>query len=213
MTAVMETVRTERLALLDLLATLDEAQWATPSLCAGWTVQDVAAHLAWASALSPAGMVAGLARARFSPNRFAFDSARSWATRGVPAILAQLRRNAERGAKPLGMPATAALVDAVVHSLDVRRPLGRPRPLSADAFEPAADFCVRPPWPAATLLGGGPAARIEGVRLVADGTGWSHGAGPEVGATPEVVLLLLTGRPVAREELHGLGAPTVRARL
>ena len=36
----------ERLRLADVLGDLDEGQWLSPSLCAGWTVRDVAAHLA-----------------------------------------------------------------------------------------------------------------------------------------------------------------------
>ncbi len=44
----------ERLALIDFLETLAPEEWATPSPCGAWTVQDVAAHLAWA----PSGSVA-----------------------------------------------------------------------------------------------------------------------------------------------------------
>ena len=46
-------LRTERLALVELLSTFGPEQWATPSLCGGWTVQDVAAHLAWTPAMPP----------------------------------------------------------------------------------------------------------------------------------------------------------------
>ena len=50
--------RSEREGLLAFLVTLTPEQGATPSLCDGWTVQGVAAHLAFASApppLAPAG--------------------------------------------------------------------------------------------------------------------------------------------------------------
>ena len=33
--------------LADSLATLTDAQWETESLCAGWSVKDAVAHLAW----------------------------------------------------------------------------------------------------------------------------------------------------------------------
>jgi uncharacterized protein (TIGR03083 family) len=36
----------QRARLADLLATFDDEQWAAPSRCEGWTVQDVIAHLA-----------------------------------------------------------------------------------------------------------------------------------------------------------------------
>jgi uncharacterized protein (TIGR03083 family) len=48
MDAVWALIRSERHALVDYLETLTPAEWSTPSLCQGWTVQDVAAHLAWA---------------------------------------------------------------------------------------------------------------------------------------------------------------------
>lgn len=61
-------LRAARLPLVDLLASLDEAEWATPSLCEGWTVQEVAAHPAWASVDPPLATVAGFLRARMDVN-------------------------------------------------------------------------------------------------------------------------------------------------
>jgi uncharacterized protein (TIGR03083 family) len=43
---VGELTATERLAFVDLLEGLTPEQWATPSLCSAWTVQEVAAHVA-----------------------------------------------------------------------------------------------------------------------------------------------------------------------
>ncbi len=57
-------IRTEREALIDLLLTLDDEQWETASLCEGWKVIDVAAHLAWAPVLDPVDMAASFVRAR-----------------------------------------------------------------------------------------------------------------------------------------------------
>src|SRR4051812_49336691 len=37
----------QRRGLADLLDELSEAEWETPSLCAGWRVRDVAAHVPW----------------------------------------------------------------------------------------------------------------------------------------------------------------------
>lgn len=48
-------MRSERRGLAELLASLTDEQWETPSLCAGWRVRDVAAHLA----LVPLTMLAG----------------------------------------------------------------------------------------------------------------------------------------------------------
>ena len=42
---VWRAIDAERISLADLLDSLGEREWETPSLCAGWRVRDVAAHL------------------------------------------------------------------------------------------------------------------------------------------------------------------------
>ena len=53
MTVFAATARARR-SVADLLDGLDDAQLATPSLCAGWSVRDVAGHLA-AAVTTPTG--------------------------------------------------------------------------------------------------------------------------------------------------------------
>jgi len=213
MDEMSENIRSERLALIDLLETLTTDEWATPSLCKGWTVQDVAAHIAWAPAAGIGETVVGLTRSGFRINKFIADSARRWSRRGPEAILGQLRANAATGAKSIGLPQVAALTDAIVHGLDIRRPLHRERPISLRAFTPVADYLVGTRWPGSTVVGGSARRRIEGVSLVADDIGWTHGGGPEVHATAEALMLVLAGRPVGEGELSGPGADLLRARL
>jgi len=213
MDGVSETTRSERLELVDLLETLTPQEWETPSLCTGWTVQDVAAHIAWAPVAGPGESVIGMARSGFRLNTFIADSARRWSRRGPAAIIGQLRTNAATGALPMGMPPLAGLTDAIVHGLDIRRPLHREHPLPPSAFRPVATFFLATRWPATAVVGGSARRRIDGVRLVADDVGWSHGDGPEVHGSPEAVMLVLAGRPVGPDELSGPGAETLRARL
>ena len=51
---IWEMIAHQRRHLADLLDNLDETQWRTPSLCADWTVREVAGHLitpfAWGTA-------------------------------------------------------------------------------------------------------------------------------------------------------------------
>ena len=213
MTALADTIRTEREALVGFLETLDAEQWATPSLCAGWRVQDVAGHLAWASGAGGRELLGDLLRARARPNRVIGDTAVRWSRRGPDVLVEELRRAAASGAKPPGMPAMAVLVDAVVHGIDVRRPLGSSRPVPPAAFGPVADFCAGARFPSSMLLGGPARRRVAGVRLVAEDQDWAHGEGPEVQASGEAVLLVLAGRPVGADELRGPGAATLAARL
>jgi hypothetical protein len=62
-------IHAERAALVDDLAVLDPAQWATPSLCDGWDVHDVVAHLAATAALSLSGFAKECLLAGFSSGR------------------------------------------------------------------------------------------------------------------------------------------------
>ena len=105
------------------------------------------------------------------------------------------------------------LFGAVVHALNVPRPLGDPPPLPGEAFGPAATFCAKTRWPASLMLGGASRKRIAGVRLVAEDQDWSHGEGPEVRGSGEAMLLLVSGRPVDPGELRGDGAPLILDRL
>jgi uncharacterized protein (TIGR03083 family) len=200
-----EMLRAERGELIALLETLTAEQWATPSLCEGWSVQEVAAHLTAATNVTPVHTLMGTARAGFRVNGFIHDNAVRFARRGTDEILDGLRRDARTGAKPFGVPPQAPLVDALVHGLDIRRPLGRDRPVPPDAFVDVADWAAGMRFPGTVMVGGTPRHRRAGVTLVADDADWRHGSGPEVTGSCAALLLVLTGRPVREGELSGPG--------
>lgn len=54
-------VAAEFVALADLLGSATEAQWDTPSLCAGWRVREVIAHMTMATPVSTSRMWCKLA--------------------------------------------------------------------------------------------------------------------------------------------------------
>lgn len=87
------------------------------------------------------------------------------------------------------------------------------REIPPAAFVPTADWQAGVRWPMTVPVGGSVRRRIAGVRLVADDLDWSHGHGPEVHASPEALLLVLTGRRVGRDELGGAGAARLREQL
>jgi uncharacterized protein (TIGR03083 family) len=197
MTELKDLVRTERLAFIDLLKSLTEDQWRTPSLCSAWTVEHVAAHLAWAPVAGPLEMGPAALRAGFRTNRLIADSAVRWTARGRPAIFDQLRKNVESDAKPFGMPPVAALTDAVVHGLDVRVPLGLHRDVDPEAFRLIADWSVTSRWPMTVPVGGNVRKRLRGTRLVAIDADWAWGEGAEVREPGDMILLRLLGRDPA----------------
>ncbi len=116
----------ERARLLSVLEELDDAGWRTPSLCAGWSVRDLAVHLLMPYELSMPRFLALMARSRFSFDRTADRWARS--DRRSPAeVVAALRDTGHRTfqAGP-GAPPEAPLSHLVIHAEDVYRPLGVP---------------------------------------------------------------------------------------
>ncbi|WP_200841633.1 maleylpyruvate isomerase family mycothiol-dependent enzyme [Actinomadura sp. K4S16] len=66
---VWPMVHTERAALIEDLSHLDAEQWEGPSLCDGWTVHDVVAHLVDTAHTTRLGFVVRLAQARFDFHR------------------------------------------------------------------------------------------------------------------------------------------------
>ena len=56
-----------------------------------------------------------------------------------------------------------------------------------------------------------PSRQVEGYRLAATDADWTRGEGPEVAGPISAILLLLTGRTVALEQLTGAGADALRA--
>jgi uncharacterized protein (TIGR03083 family) len=197
MTEMTDLIRSERLAFVDLLTSLRDDQWDIPSLCSAWTVENVAAHLAWAPVAGPVEMGMASVRAGFSVNRVIAESAVRWTRRGRPAILEQLRDNAESGVKPIGVPPVGALADAVVHGLDVRVPLGIHRAVDPEAFRLIADWTLGSRWPMTVPVGGNPRKRLRGRRLVAKDADWAWGEGTEVREPTDCLLLRLFGRDPA----------------
>jgi uncharacterized protein (TIGR03083 family) len=198
-------IATERGALADDLAGIDDAAWDTPSLCARWTVRDVTAHMIATAEMTPPRFVTKLARNGFGFQRMvARDIA---ANRGdsPAAELEHLRAVRERRTSPPG-PTPSWLGETIVHSEDVRRPLGLTRAYPTDAVVAVADF-----YQGSNLLIG-TKSRIAGLALRATDAEWSHGSGPTVEGPMLPLLLAMTGRRAGVDELSGDGVDTLRQR-
>ena len=195
----------ERTRLLAVLEELDDQQWDTQSLCAGWRVRDVVVHLLMPYELSVPRLALRIAAARFD-----FDAAASrWATadpRSPVEITRALRATAQRTYRIPG--AQPPLTHLVVHAGDVYRPLGlehRIHPRSADA--------VLEEMTSPAFRGFLPAGLLEGLALRASDTGWSSGRGAAVVGSAPALITSIAGRPAALDELSGEGAALLRTRL
>ncbi|PKH42220.1 TIGR03083 family protein [Nocardioides alpinus] len=201
MTDVWPLVHVERHALIADLEGLTDQQWCTPSLCDGWTVHDVAAHLVGnAGPMTIPGLVLAMARARFDFDRMnQADAARELGD-GPAYTLRRLREVADNTDAPPFVPLVVRLVEEVVHGEDVRRPLGIAHDYPLAAVVPALEHQVR-----TTASIGGGRERAAGVRLRATDADVSIGEGPEVSGPAVSLLLAVSGRSEARADLAGPG--------
>jgi uncharacterized protein (TIGR03083 family) len=208
-----DLVDAERLALADFLTGLSSDEWSTPSLCGDWSVQDVAAHLAYANTMPLRALVPELARDRFRANRTNARLARQWARRGSEEIVARLRDvGGAHSRTPITRPQDV-LADFVCHNIDIRRPLGRERLAPLEPTRLALTTYVGMGVPQALAFGRNPKVTARGLHLVADDVGWEHGDGPLVTAPSSALIRALTGRPVGDDELSGPGSASLYARL
>jgi uncharacterized protein (TIGR03083 family) len=196
----------EREALADDLASLTDEQWATASLCPGWSVRDVLGHVIATAKMTQGAFFAGMARAGFRFNDMSNTRIAAEATVAPADGLAELRRHLTDTTHPPG-PVEAMLGEAVVHGEDIRRPLGIKRAYPPEAVTRAADFFRR-----SNLLSGSK-RRTAGLRLRADDLEWAAGGGPEVTGPALSLLMAMTGRAAALDDLSGEGVTTLRSRM
>jgi uncharacterized protein (TIGR03083 family) len=206
---IWQVIGDQRRALADLLAGLSAAQWQHPSLCAGWTIQDVAAHLTQQQ-LSLAGTVGMMLHWRGSLDLTISDAARRRAADlSADEIIAAIRGTAGSRRHTFGVTYLETLTDALVHGQDIAIPLDRPLAVPPGAAAAAASRVLTMHWPRPL-----PATRnVTGFRLAATDVAWSAGDGPEVIGPMSAILLLCAGRAAALAQLSGPGVSGLAARL
>jgi uncharacterized protein (TIGR03083 family) len=178
----------ERERLAALFGDLSPQQWDTPSLCEGWRVREVVAHITMPFRTKPLAVMAGTIGAGFSFSKYADRDARSAAREKSAAELVDLlRRNTGNPWQPPGGGAIGALSHDVIHGLDATEPLGLPAP-------PAGRIAL-------VLASAGPrqlryfGIDLHGQRLTATDADVSVGDGTNVvPMTAKDILLVVTGR-------------------
>jgi uncharacterized protein (TIGR03083 family) len=194
-------VAAEFTSLAELLAAASDAQWDTPSLCAGWRVREVVAHMTMAARYSEAEFMAELARSDFDFTRLSNEVAGRDASLPADELVANLRSDVMQRWTPPGGGYRGALNHVVIHGLDVTVPLGVPRRSPDDTIRVVLD----------DLAAGGGHAHfgivIDGRRLQASDLGWSHGSGQVLRGAAGDLALALCGRTVSAGRLEGEPLP------
>jgi len=196
----------QRGLLVDLLEDLSDQEWQHPSLCAGWSVRQVAAHVAlqntsWSA--MPRGVVEIIKAGGM--NSAIHAMACRHAQLPTEQIVAEIR---ERIGVWRALPTLSyreSAIDYLVHLQDIAIPLGREVAMPVDVAAVAAEQV----WRSSSMFHA--RRRFTGYRLVATDVEWSAGRGPEVTGPISAVLLLLAGRSAGLDRLTGPGADAVRA--
>ncbi|QTG80175.1 maleylpyruvate isomerase family mycothiol-dependent enzyme [Arthrobacter crystallopoietes] len=198
--AIWQLVHAERRRLAADLSELGDEQWRVSSLCPGWDIHDVLAHLVDTALTGRISFVRDLLIARMD-----FDLANENGTARVKReepqdTFAALREAAVLRRTPRANLASR-LVEAIVHGEDIRRPLWIAGNYPEMAVAQALAYQLRTP----VSFGGG-RERVAGLRLTDRKTGGSWGQGAGVDADSIDLLLAVSGRLVPRERLKGTGA-------
>lgn len=204
-TDVWPVIHAERKALAADLDGISEQAWRTQSLCGDWSVQDVVAHMTATSRITGASFFPKLIGSGFSlKNLQARDIRREKG--GSPAeTLERFKAQLDATGRPPG-PIDTMLGEVLVHSQDIRRPLGISHSYPTEALIQAADF-----YKGSNMILG-TKRRIAGLSLEATDADWRHGSGPTVSGPMLSLLSAMTGRKAALDDLTGEGVEIMRSR-
>jgi len=208
MDTIRDMIAAQRAELAEVLTGLPEPGWDEPTLCAGWRVREVVAHITMPFRYGRGRFALELAKSRGRFNEMADRLARHDAAAMSPADLtASVRSNIGHPWQPPGGGAAGALAHDLIHGLDITVPLGL-------AVHPVPEERLRPVLPASLadrsvkFFG----VDLDGIELRASDMDWSLGSGvPLTGAAADLLLVLcgrtlpagrLSGEPSARFTRH-----------
>ncbi|MCD2262715.1 maleylpyruvate isomerase family mycothiol-dependent enzyme [Dietzia aurantiaca] len=192
--------------LADDLAGLDDAQWRQPTLCAEWDVEHVVAHLSAAASVGKWAWMRSIVGSGFRPTVHNDRRLREHLGSTPRETLEIFGAVINSTVAPTGdLP--AYLGEVIVHSEDIRYPLGLPSRCDVDAATEVARFYVSRNF---TVNSKSAAA---GLKLRATDGPFSAGDGPEVSGPTLALVMAMAGRRSDLDQLTGDGMPLLVDRL
>jgi uncharacterized protein (TIGR03083 family) len=201
MDTIQDMIAAQRGELAAVLDALPASGWDEPTLCAGWRVREVVAHVTMPFRYSGRRFVLELARSRGKFNEMADRVALRDAARMSPAELAgAVRSNIGHPWRPPGGGFSGALAHDVIHGLDITVPLGLAFAVPEERLRrvlpvSAADKTV-------TFFG----ADLAGIEFRARDLDWTLGAGTPLTGAAADLLLAMCGRKLPAGRLSGEAA-------
>jgi uncharacterized protein (TIGR03083 family) len=202
--AVWSEVDKSRGELADFLDSLRADEWEKFSLCTAWKVKDVAGHVTMD--VRPRTVLPGIIKKGFRFNKFNEDAAHENGKKSPSELVSELRNLIGQRIRPPFTKTKDVLTDTLVHTQDIKRPLGRPNTFPAERWVIVADFIKDHRFYGTTK-------KRAGLKLKATDVDWSVGEGPLVEGPIEAIVMALMGRAPALADLSGDGVETLRARL
>ncbi|HEU5387409.1 MAG TPA: maleylpyruvate isomerase family mycothiol-dependent enzyme [Streptosporangiaceae bacterium] len=198
MDTVRDMIAAQRAELAEVLAGLPEPGWDEPTLCAGWRVREVVAHITMPFRYGRGRFALELAKSRGRFNEMADRTARQDAAVLSPMDLTEaVRSNTGHPWKPPGGGYAGALAHDLIHGLDITVPLGLARLVTEERLRPVLpgsldDRSVK-------FFG----TDLDGIELRATDMDWSLGSGVPLEGAASDLLLVLCGRTLPAGRLSG----------
>jgi uncharacterized protein (TIGR03083 family) len=190
-------IAAEFLALADTLGAMDEGRWDEPSLCEGWRVREVIAHLTMAARYPEGRFMAKLQEHGFDFTALSNAIAHEDAQLPTSELVGNLRSKTMHEWAPPGGGYRGALDHVVIHGLDAILPLGLPRGGPEQNLRIVLDDLTH---------GAGHehfGVSVDGRRLEATDLDWSFGSGPSLNGTSGELIVTLCGRALPDGRLQG----------
>ena len=198
MDTIRDMIAAQRAELGEILAGLPGPRWDEPTLCAGWRVREVVAHITMPFRLGRGRFALELAKSRGRFNEMADRVARHDAARMSLTELAEaVSSNAGHPWKPPGGGYAGALAHDLIHGLDITVPLGIDRPVPEERLRlvlpgSLTDRSVK-------FFG----VDLDGIELRAQDMDWTLGSGTPLTGAAADLLLVLCGRTLPAGRLAG----------
>ena len=193
---IMDEVTAQRHELTVLLAKLPVQAWDHPSLCAGWHVRHVVAHMTMPLRYSTRRFITEMVKARGNFDSMADRCARRDGMASPSELINGLRDNEQNPRTPPGGGLEAALTHDVIHGQDITVALG-------------IEHLV-PPQRLGVVLEAITSSRslkhfgvdVDGIELCATDIDWSYGSGAPLSGSAQDLALVLCGRKLPAGRLQ-----------
>jgi uncharacterized protein (TIGR03083 family) len=205
---VYEMIANERRALADVFDKLTPEQLRTPSLCDGWTIHDIAAHLIMPLETGIPTLALSVLASGGDFDKANLKLTGRHARRPITDLVDSLRHNAGHRFKPPGMGPEAPLTELLLHGQDVRRPLGIDREFCEERMTMSLRFLTE-----RRFRGWVPKGLLDGLAFEATDLDWSYGTGATVRGSAEALLMAISGRRASLRDLQGDGVAVLQERL